>query len=1437
MLKRALVAVGLVAATFGVNAGVGPAPPVDAQVPGCSFVFDYTGEIVGPIPVPDGVTQIELDIFGASGGDASGGRGFGGLGAGVTGGILAVTPGDELTVIVGGEGGAAESGAQLLTGGDGGFGWDGGTGAIDDSGGDGGDATQAHAGGGGGGASAVLLNGALLAAAGGGGGGSHGGDGGDGGIVGADGEAVGSTTDPDQIGLGATATAGGAGGTTDPADDGVGDGTAGGPGVGGVGGEAVDTSGGQPGTSRPQGDAGGGGGGGQFGGGGAAGGVAASDGGGAGGGGGSTTNNIPGATPEDGSQDGDGYIEITFAQDECPGDLQIEKTVDDPAPEIGDTVTYTLTATNNGPVDPDTGVTVTDSIPDGVTFVSDDCEVGTTNANATDPWTWTIGELPIDTPVSCAITVTVDQPGSWTNTATITGDNPDADPDNNQDSADIDVPLPDYDLEIQKDAVLDEASRQITYTLTTTNLGPDPAQGAVVADVIPAGTTYVSDTCDGTVVTGTPPPPLPEVEGTFLIWQVGDMPVDEVFTCTVVVQADGPGTFTNTTAVATHDSFDVEPDLDNNVDDAEVVVPEIRALEITKVAAPADEVLPGDTVTYTVTVENTGEFTYTDADPAFFDDDLTEVLDDATFDAGSATADIGTATFTEPTLHWEGPLAPGEVATIEYSVTVDDPDEGDALLTNTVVGPPDESNCVEGTEPGCTTTVPVRMLEIEKTLDAADVVPGQVVTYTVTVTNTGQVAYTADDPAFFDDDMTPVLDDATFDDGSATATVGTATFTEPTLHWEGPLAIGQTATITYSVTVNDPLSGDGELTNGVVGPPESNCDTGTEDECSTSVPERSLEIAKTSTPESVAPGEVVSYTITVTNNGTFTYTDADPATASDDLDGVLDDATYNGDAAADLGTVTFADPTLSWEGPLAPGETATITFSVTVDDPVTGDLVLTNAVVGPTSGESNCDEGTEAECTTDTPVRMLSIQKTRTPAVPVFVFAGDTVTYSITVTNNGRYAYTDADPATFDDDLTGVLDDAVFDDDATATAGTATFTSPVLHWEGPLAPGESATITYSVTTNDPPTGDGVMPNVVAGPPESNCGPDDGIDPDSPGACVALAFVRQVEIVKEASATDARPGDVVTYTITLRNLTLAPFLNLTATDDLTGTLDDAVYNDDAVAVNGDGTEVGTLTVDGTMLTWTGGPVPPALAPEGLPGGTVTITYSVTVNDPISGDGVLENTVVGPPQSTCPDPPDDPPNPDCSADVPIRQLLIDKVSSPGEVGPGGTVTYTVTVENTGGFAYTDDDPAAITDDMTGVLDDATYNGDAAADIGTVDDTGLPTLSWSGPLAPGEVATITYSATVNDPLTGDGAMINDVTGPAEGNCSCSTNTPVVPDPAEPAGPGGPGGPGGRLPFTGSSLTNGLLVVGAVLVAAGLLLVPASRRLRRRPQHMRTT
>ena len=101
------------------------------------------------------------------------------------------------------------------------------------------------------------------------------------------------------------------------------------------------------------------------------------------------------------------------------------------------------------------------------------------------------------------------------------------------------------------------------------------------------------------------------------------------------------------------------------------------------------------------------------------------------------------------------------------------------------------------------------------------------------------------------------------------------------------------------------------------------------------------------------------YTITVADTGQTAYTGA---SLSDSLAGVLDDATYGADAFATVGTVSFTSPDLTWTGDLAVGETARITYSVTVNDPDTGDLSLANAVGSGTPG-SNCPSGsTDLRC-------------------------------------------------------------------------------------------------------------------------------------------------------------------------------------------------------------------------------------------------------------------------------------------------------------------------------------------------------------------------------------------------------------------------------------------------------------------------------------------
>ena len=60
-----------------------------------------------------------------------------------------------------------------------------------------------------------------------------------------------------------------------------------------------------------------------------------------------------------------------------------------------------------------------------------------------------------------------------------------------------------------------------------------------------------------------------------------------------------------------------------------------------------------------------------------------------------------------------------------------------------------------------------------------------------------------------------MLADAVYN-GDATATSGTVGFTSPNLTWTGDLAVGASATITYSVTVRDPDPGDKLIINSVV---------------------------------------------------------------------------------------------------------------------------------------------------------------------------------------------------------------------------------------------------------------------------------------------------------------------------------------------------------------------------------------------------------------------------------------------------------------------------------------------------------------------------------------------------------------------------------------------------------------------------------------------
>src|SRR5262249_16270397 len=96
-------------------------------------------------------------------------------------------------------------------------------------------------------------------------------------------------------------------------------------------------------------------------------------------------------------------------------DIAVDKGVSSAAPAVGTSVTYTVTARNLGP-DTATGVTVSDTLPAGLTFVSATASQGTYESVT---GAWTLGAaLPAGALETLAIMARVDAAGTIVNTAT-----------------------------------------------------------------------------------------------------------------------------------------------------------------------------------------------------------------------------------------------------------------------------------------------------------------------------------------------------------------------------------------------------------------------------------------------------------------------------------------------------------------------------------------------------------------------------------------------------------------------------------------------------------------------------------------------------------------------------------------------------------------------------------------------------------------------------------------------------------------------------------------------------------------------------------------------------------------------------------------------------------------------------------------------------------
>ncbi|MDQ4503863.1 SpaA isopeptide-forming pilin-related protein [Sinomonas sp. ASV322] len=376
----------------------------------------------------------------------------------------------------------------------------------------------------------------------------------------------------------------------------------------------------------------------------------------------------------------------------------------------------------------------------------------------------------------------------------------------------------------------------LTYTITVKNIGSLSATGATFQDSIPVGSTYVpgSTKLNGTAVADSsgamPYTTAQPVNGSTTSFR-GVIPAGDTATITfqVVVNSSAlaAGEVRNQGTVVFVGSPPIPTDDPTKPGSTDPTVTPIAApnLVASKSVDPAagTMVQPGQVLTYSLTFDNT---TGTAPATVSYTDWLGNVLDDTSLVANSitTTSTSGTAlvvannaTASPPTLGITGTVAAGAKSVVTYQVKVNDAVKlGNASIENyltpsTTTTPP--TSCPAGSTT-CTVN-PVGSWTLGKTasppsgtaINPGDPSASRVITYTVTATNSTVNPVTG---VILTDDLSQVLNNATFTAGSAKLTINGGTsvavpdpgadnrLVSPSFTLPG----NGTAVLTYSVTVN-----------------------------------------------------------------------------------------------------------------------------------------------------------------------------------------------------------------------------------------------------------------------------------------------------------------------------------------------------------------------------------------------------------------------------------------------------------------------------------------------------------------------------------------------------------------------------------------------------------------------------------------------------------
>ena len=747
-------------------------------------------------------------------------------------------------------------------------------------------------------------------------------------------------------------------------------------------------------------------------------------------------------------------------------DLSLTKTVNIATPNVGTNVTFTVTLLNSGP-DTATNVAVSDLLPAGLTFVSAAPSQGTYTSGS---GLWTVGTVVNGGSKTLTVTATVVSPTAKTNTASIsTVDQSDPTAVDNTASAAETPQLSDLGVAQAVSDPTPNVGDIITFTTVLTNNGPDTGTGIAISVPLPAGLTFVSAA-----------PGQGGYNSATGNWTIGTVASTGSVTLVVTAKVVSPNPRTDTATISAADQYDTVAA--NNTASA-TETPKLADLVVTKVVSdPTPNV--GDVITFTVTLTNNGPNTTTnvslhDLVPA----GLTFLSAAPTLGAYNSSSGLWTL----------GTVASGASPSIIFTVFVVSPNvqiNTASVITSDVYDPNSANNTASASE-----TPQQADLSLSKTTSNATPNVGDVITFTVTLTNNGPshgtnvtvndllpsgLSYVSSNPS-----------QGSYDSASGHWTVGT-------------IASGASTTLTMQATV---VATTNRNNTASVGHSDQYDPNLANDSATANETPQQAELALAETISNATPnlGDVIAFTLTLTNNGPDTATNV---TVNDALPAGL---TFV--SAAPL-QGSYASGTNVWTvGSLGSGGSTTLVVNARVVSPNTqfNPVTITHADQYDPILPNNSATVSETPKQAD-----LAVSKTVNSATPN---VGDNITFTITLANNGPDTATNV-----------VVSDALPDGLAFSSyvSSQGTYDSGTGLWTiGSVASGASKTLS-------------IVALVVSPNPRTNSAAVSASDVYDPNIADNSANVTETPQLADLAVTksvdNATPnvGDTITFTVTLTN---------------------------------------------------------------------------------------------------------------------------------------------------------------------------------------------------------------------------------------------------------------------------------------------------------------